>query len=273
MTSKIILEAGKTDREYFKDLWRYRELFYVLARRDLAVRYKQTAVGVVWAVVRPLLSTLVLTVVFSKLGRFPSHGVPYVVLVLSGMLPWQLFSSALTESGGSLVANANLITKVYFPRLIVPGSSLVTSCADFAVSLGILAVLMCIYGVAPTWRLLLLPVVMLFALVTAGSIGVWVAALNVRYRDFAFVVPFVTQLGLYLSPVAFSSSVVPPEWRALYSVNPMVGVIDGFRWCVLGTGTPMFWGGLAVSAGMVLVMAVTGVSYFRRTERTFADLI
>jgi lipopolysaccharide transport system permease protein len=273
MSTKIVLEAGNTDQEYFKDLWRFRELFYVLAWRDVSVRYKQTAVGILWAILRPALSTIVFTVVFGKLGRFPSGGVPYPVLVLTGMLPWQLFSSALTESGNSLVANSGLITKVYFPRLIVPGSALVTSLIDFAISAVMLAILMVIYGVVPSWRIVFLPLFILLALVTAAAMGTWISALNVRYRDFAFVVPFITQLGLYISPVGFSSNVVPPKWATLYSLNPIVGVIDGFRWCALGGNMSLRWSGLAISIAIVLVLAVTGFSYFRRTERGFADII
>lgn len=273
MSHRVILEAGRSDREYFKDLWRYRELFYVLAWRDVSVRYKQTAVGIAWAVVRPVLTTLVFTLVFNKLGKFPSDGVPYPLLVLSGMLPWQLFSSALSDSGNSLVANANLITKVYFPRLIIPASSLITSCIDFTLTLGILGLLLAYYQVALTWRIAMLPLVMVAALLTAAGISTWVSALTVRYRDFAFVVPFLTQMGLYISPVAFSSSVVPPDWRWLYSLNPMAGVIDGFRWCIFGAGMTLQLSSVAFSLLTVLVMAVSGVFYFRRTERTFADVI
>jgi lipopolysaccharide transport system permease protein len=273
MNTKIVLEAGRADEEYLKDLWRFRELFYVLAWRDVSVRYKQTAVGVLWAVVRPALSTIVFSVVFGRLGRFPSGGVPYPVLVLTGMLPWQLFSSALTESGHSLVANASLITKVYFPRLIVPGSSLVTSLIDFMISVVMLAGLMIFYRVVPSWTIVLLPVFVTFALLSAAGIGTWVSALNVRYRDFAIVIPFLTQLGLYISPVGFSSQVVPARWSTIYSLNPMVGVINGFRWCILGGTNPIHWSSFAVSLVVTVVVAFTGFRYFRRTERSFADVI
>lgn len=270
---KIVLEAGRADREYFRDLWRYRELFYVLAARDVSVRYKQTAIGILWAVLRPALTTAVFSLVFGKLGKFPSNGIPYPLLVLTGMLPWQLFSSALSESGGSLVANTNLITKVYFPRLIIPGSSLVTSTVDFSISMVMLLGLMAFYGRTPGWQILLLPGCVGLALIAAASIGIWISALNVKYRDFAFVVPFIAQFGLYISPVGFSSSVVPEKWRWLYSLNPMVSVIDGFRWSLLRGSAPVSVGAFLVSLAVVLIMAVCGLRYFRRMERGFADVI
>jgi lipopolysaccharide transport system permease protein len=273
MSNKVVLEAGKVDREYFKDLWRYRELFYVLAWRDISVRYKQTVVGVAWAVIRPALSTLVLTIVFGRLGKLPSGGVPYPVLVFAGMLPWQLFSSALSESGSSLIANSNLITKVYFPRLIIPGSSLVTSLIDFSISLTILAILMAVYRVPPHWQMLFLPFFVAMALLVAAAMGAWLSALNVKYRDFAYAIPFLIQFGLYISPVGFSSSVVPERWRVLYSLNPMVGVIDGFRWCVLGGTLPLFLRGFLISLSITLLIALGGFLYFRKTERSFADVI
>lgn len=273
MATKIVVEAGKTDGEYLKDLWRFRELFYVLALRDVSVRYKQTAIGVLWALLRPALSTIVFTLVFGKLGKFPSGGVPYAVLVLAGMLPWQLFSSALSESGGSLVANSGLITKVYFPRLIIPGSALVTSLIDFSISLLMMAVVMAIYKVVPTWHIVFLPAFVFLAVLTAAGIGAWLSALNVRYRDFAFAVPFITQLGLYISPVAFNTSVIPERWRDIYALNPLVGIIDGFRWCVLGGSIPIRWSGFLVSLGMMVLVLLSGLSFFRRTERSFADMI
>ena len=271
--TKIVLEAGKIDREYFRDLWRYRELFYVLAWRDVSVRYKQTAVGIAWAILRPAVTTIVFTLVFGRLGGFSSGGVPYPVMVLAGMLPWQLFASALTDSGQSLVANSNLITKVYFPRIIIPGSSLVTSLVDFTISGVLLAIVMIVYKVAPGWQIIALPLFVLVALVAAAGIGTWVASLNVKYRDFSFVVPFIVQLGLYISPVGFSTAVVPEKWRLLYSLNPMVGVIDGFRWCLLGGHTNVGSSGFLTSLVIITVVALTGVRHFRRTERAFADII
>jgi lipopolysaccharide transport system permease protein len=273
MKNTVVLEAGKTDREYFKDLWRFRELFYVLAWRDVSVRYKQTAIGVAWAILRPAISTVVFTLVFGKMGKFPSEGVPYPLLVMTGMLPWQLFSAGLTESGASLTGNANLITKVYFPRLIIPGSALVTSLVDFSLSLVMLGSLMAFYGVAPGWQVLCLPFFVLLAMVAAGGIGAWISALNVKYRDFAFVVPFITQLGLYASPVAFSTGAVPQKWRLLFALNPMVAIIEGFRWSVLGRSFTTSWTGLAFSVLVIVTIAIGGFSYFRRTERSFADVI
>jgi lipopolysaccharide transport system permease protein len=273
MYRKIILEPGKTDREYLKDLWRYRELFYVLAWRNVSVRYKQTAIGILWAVMRPALTTVVFSVVFGRLARFPSDGLPYPVLVLGGMLPWQFFSAALTESSNSLISNSNLITKVYFPRLIIPGSALVTSLIDFGISLTMLVAVMVFYRVAPSIHIVFLPVFALLAIVAAAGVGAWFSALNVRFRDIAQVIPFIAQLGLYISPVAFQSSVVPEKWRFLYSLNPMVGVIDGFRWCIFRGSAAVYWPGVALSFLIVSVIAVTGFFYFRGTERQFADVI
>lgn len=272
-TTRVVITAGKKDREYFRDLWRYRELFYVLAWRDVSVRYKQTAVGIAWALVRPAMSVIVFTIVFGKLGKFPSEGLPYPLLVLSGMLPWQLFSSSLAESGNSLIANSSLITKVYFPRLIIPGSSLVTSLIDFTISLLMAGVVMLVYGVAPTWRIVFLPVFILLAVGTAAGFGTWISALNVRYRDFAFVVPFIVQLGLYVSPVGFSTRVIPEHWRLLYSMNPMVGIINGFRWSLLPGDARFESASLLVSVIAISLLLTSGIAYFRRTERGFADVI
>lgn len=269
----LIIEAGRTEREYWKDLWRYRELFYFLAWRDILVRYKQTAVGVAWSVLRPLLTMLVFTVVFGKLARLPAYGVPYPLLVLAGMLPWQLFSNAMQEGSNSLILNANMITKIYFPRLIAPASTVVVSVVDFLISLLILACFMAWYRVSPSAHLLTLP--LFLALVIAASLGVafWLSALTVKYRDFRFVVPFIIQFGLYISPVAFSSRIVPDKWRLLYALNPMVGLIEGFRWTVLGRAVPGDWPDLFISVGVIAVVLAGGVWYFRRTERMFADVI
>ena len=270
---ELIIEAGKTERQYWRDLWRYRELFYFLAWRDLLVRYKQTVVGVAWALLRPVLTMLVLTFAFGKLGKMPSGGVPYPLLVLCGMLPWQFFSLAFSESGNSLITNANLISKVYFPRLVVPASSVITSLVDLLIAAVFLAVLMMWYRFVPPVTIVLLPAFVLLAFAAALGTGLWIAALMVRFRDFRFIVPFVVQFGLYLSPVGFSSSVVPDRWRLLYSLNPIVGVIDGFRWCVLGGEHQLYWPGLGLSIVGTAILVATGIWYFRHTERTFADVI
>jgi lipopolysaccharide transport system permease protein len=273
MSARVILEAGKVDREYFRDLWRYRELFFVLAWRDFSVRYKQTAIGVLWAILRPALTTIVFSVIFGRLGKFPSGGTPYPVLVMCGMLPWQLFSSGLSDSGNSLTLNSALITKVYFPRLIIPISPLFTGLIDFALSACMLAVLMAAYGVGIGWQIVFLPVFVLLAVSCAAGMGIWISALNVKYRDFAYLVPFIVQFGLYMSPVGFRSQLVPNEWRLLYHLNPMVGVIDGFRWCVLGNAQNLYVPGLVLSVVVIFTIATTGVLYFRKTERSFADVI
>jgi lipopolysaccharide transport system permease protein len=271
--SRLIIEAGRTERHYWRDLWRYRELFYFLAWRDLLVRYKQTVVGVAWSLIRPLLTMLVLTVVFGKLGKMPTGGAPYPLLVFCGMLPWQFFSNALSESGNSLVANSNLISKIYFPRLIVPASSVITSFVDFIISAAFLVVLMFWYHFSPSNHIVILPLFILLAFAASLGVGLWIAALMVEYRDFRFVVPFIVQFGLYISPVGFLSNVVPVKYRLLYALNPIVGVIDGFRWCILGGEQTLYWPGLSLSIGGVIFLVITGIWYFRRTERTFADVI
>ncbi len=270
--NEITIEAGRVERQYWRDLWRYRELFCFLAWRDILVRYKQTVIGVSWAVIRPMLTMLVLVFVFGKLAKMPSGGVPYPILVFCGMLPWQFFATAFAESGNSLVSNAGMISKVYFPRLVVPVSSVITSFVDFLISGALMVLLMVYYGYAPGLRALFLPVFVVLAFATAFGAGLWVSALMVRYRDFRYIVPFVVQFGLYISPVGFSSSVVPEEWRLLYCMNPMVGVIDGFRWSILGEQN-LYWPGLVVSVVGVIAIIISGIYYFRRTERTFADVI
>lgn len=271
--SRLIIEAGRTERHYWRDLWRYRELFYFLAWRDILVRYKQTAIGVAWSLLRPLLTMIVFTVVFGQLAKLPADGVPYPLLVMVGMLPWQFFANSLSESSGSLVANANLISKVYFPRLIVPTSSVIVSLVDFLISGILLGALLAWYQFIPDWRIVFLPAFMLLAFAASMGVGLWCGALNVKYRDFRYVVPFLVQFGLYVSPVGFSSNVVPDSWRLLYSVNPMVGVIDGLRWCVLGQTTPLHWPGFALSLAVVVTLLASGIFYFRRVERSFADVI
>ena len=252
---ELVIEAGRTERQYWRDLWRYRELFYFLAWRDLLVRYKQTVVGVAWSLIRPFLTMIVLTVVFGKFGKMPSGGVPYPILVFCGLLPWQFFSTALSESGNSLVTNANLITKVYFPRLVIPASSVITSFVDFVISAVFLVLLMIWYHFAPSPNILFLPLFVCLPLPRLLGIGLWIAALMVEYRDFRFIVPFIVQFGLYISPVGFYSSVVPEQWRLLYSLNPMVGVIDGFRWAILGGEQAIYLPGMIVSVlGVVLLL-------------------
>src|SRR5450759_1708665 len=269
---KIIIEAGSTELNYWKDIWRYRELFYFLAWRDILVRYKQTAIGVAWALIRPFLSMVVFTVVFGKLAKLPSEGVPYPIMVFAAMLPWQFFSSALSEASISLIGNANLISKVYFPRLIIPASSVITSFVDFLISALILIGLMVWYQFIPSWRLLTLPFFIAVVIAVSIGVGLWLTALNVKYRDFRYIVPFIVQFGLYLSPVGFSSSIVPDRWRLLYSLNPMVGVIDGFRWAILGGDVKIYWPGFFLSLVLVFVLFVIGIWYFRKTEKTFADV-
>lgn len=270
----LIIEAGRTERNYWRDLWRYRELFQVLAWRDLSVRYKQTVIGVAWALIRPFLTMLIFTFIFGKIAKLPSEGdAPYAILVFAAMLPWQFFATALGEASASLVGNANLISKVYFPRLIVPTAAVVVAFVDFAVSLLILGGLMIWYQYPPGWELILLPAFVVMAFFASLGPGLWITALNVRYRDFRYLIPFVIQFGLYVSPVGFSSSVIPEQWRLLYSLNPMVAVIDGFRWSILGGATPIYWPGFALGAGVTLILTWIGIREFRRMEKTFADHI
>lgn len=270
---KVTIEAGRTERHYWEDVWRYRELFYFLAWRDLLVRYKQTVIGVAWAVLRPLLTMLALTLVFGKLAKMPSGGVPYPLLVFAALLPWQFFASSFAEAGNSLISNSNMISKVYFPRIAIPASSIIVSFVDFLISLSLLAAIMLWYGFMPDMRILLLPVFTLIAIAASFGGGLWIAALNVKYRDFRYVIPFVVQFGLYVSPVGFSSSVVPERWRLIYSLNPMVGVIDGFRWAILGGESQLYLPGFLLSIAMVIIVLATGIIYFRKTEKIFADVI
>jgi lipopolysaccharide transport system permease protein len=271
---ELVIEADRGERQYWYDLWRYRELFHILAWRDLAVRYKQTVIGVAWALIRPVVMMVVFTVLFGRIGKFPSEGAaPYAILVFAAILPWQFFSAALSESSNSLVSNVNLISKIYFPRLIVPAASIITSFVDLLISFSILVAMMAWYKYWPDWRILSLPLFMALAFGVAIGAGLWLCTLTVEYRDFRFIVPFIVQFGLYVSPVGFSSSVVPEQWRLLYSLNPMVGVIDGFRWAILKGDAPLFWPGLLVSIALTLILCVSGIWYFRKMERTFADVI
>ena len=272
--SQIIIEAGRAEKNYWRDLWRYRELFQVLAWRDISVRYKQTIIGVAWAVIRPFLTMVVFTVIFGKVAKLPSEGTaPYALLVFAGMLPWTFFSTALAEASNSLIGNANLISKVYFPRLIVPTATVVVALVDFLISFTVLAAMMVWYQFLPGWQILLLPVFILIAFLASLGPGLWITALNVKYRDFRYIIPFLVQFGLYVSPVGFSSSVVPEQWRLLYSLNPMVGVIDGFRWCILRGESPIYWPGFYLSLAVTAFFLWLGIRQFRKMEKTFADLI
>jgi lipopolysaccharide transport system permease protein len=270
---ELIIEAGRTEKQYWQDLWRYRELFYFLAWRDILVRYKQTVIGIAWALIRPFLTMVVFTVVFGQLAKLPSEGVPYPILVFSAMLPWQFFANSLSECSNSLITNSNLLSKVYFPRLIVPSSAVVVSFVDFMISGMILLALMAWYNFVPTWRILTLPLFIAVAFAASMGAGLWLASLNVQYRDFRFIVPFIVQFGLYISPVGFSSSIVPQQWRFIYSLNPMVGVIDGFRWAILGGNYQLYLPGFILSMALVFLLLVSGIWYFRKMERTFADVI
>ena len=269
-----IIEPGRQERHYWLDLWRYRELFYVLAWRDLSVRYMQTAIGATWALMRPLLTMLVFTVIFGRIARLPSDGsTPYALMVFVGMLPWTFFSTGLADASNSLVINANLIGKVYFPRLIVPTAAVVVAFVDFLISFAILVVLFVWYQFLPSWHMIYLPLFIFLAFLASMGPSLWITALNVKYRDFRYVIPFIVQFGLYVSPVGFSSSVVPEQWRLLYSLNPMVGVIDGFRWCILGGESPLYLPGLALSAVVTTFFLWFGIRQFRKLEKSFADLI
>ena len=268
---EMVIEAGHAERNYWHDIWRYRELFWFLAWRDILVRYKQTVLGVTWALLQPFLTMVVFTVVFGRVAKLPSHGVPYPILVFAALLPWQFFSRALSESSMSLITNTNLISKVYFPRLIVPAGSVVVTLVDFLISFALLALIMVWYQFWPGVRIVALIPLVLVAVLAATGPGLLISALNVRYRDFRYIIPFIVQLGVYISPVGFSSDLVPDRWRLLYSLNPLVGVIDAFRWAI--TGSPIYMPSLVVSSVVIVLLMVLGIWYFRRTERTFADII
>ena len=269
----LVLEAGRAERHYWRDLWHYRELFAILAWRDVAVRYKQTAIGVAWAVVRPFATMVIFSLLFGRVAKLPSVGAPYPIMVFAGLLPWFLFSSILSDASNSLIANTNLVSKVYFPRIIIPSATVVVALVDLAINLVMLGGLMAWYDFVPTWRILVLPVFVL--LVSLASLGpaLWLTALNVKYRDFRYIIPFIVQFGLYISPVGFSSSVVPEKWRLIYYLNPVVGPIDGFRWCLLRAGTSLSQEELLLSLVANALLLLLGVTYFRATERGFADVI
>ena len=273
---ELTLKAGHADKQYWRDLWRYRELLYFLTLRDISVRYKQTVIGIAWAVIRPVVTAAILVVIFSQVADLPSGGVPYPLLVLSGMLAWQLFSTGMNAASESLVANSNLVSKIYFPRLLVPLSSVGVSLVDFVVTLPVFFLTMIYYSYPLTWKFLLVPIFILFAILAALSVGVWLCAINVKYRDFRYVLPFVIQFGLYVTPVGFSLGAVQERSSKLawlMSINPATGVIEGFRWATLGQAegfTPLTVG---ISLGMTVILLLTGIRYFRATERTFADVI
>lgn len=269
-----IIEAGQANRGYWRDLWRFRELFLFLTWRDILVRYKQTVFGILWSILRPLMTMLVFTLVFGKIAKLPTDGdVPYSLMVFAALLPWQVFSNALQESSNSLIGNEGLISKVYFPRIILPVSSIITSAVDFCISFVIFLAMLVFFGVGLHLQILLLPFFVMLSLLTAIGAGLIISALNVSFRDFRYIIPFIVQFGLYVSPVGFSSSVVPEEWRLLYSLNPMVGVIDGFRWCLLGENVSFYWPGFLTSIAVVMVLLYSGIRIFRSMERSFADRI
>ena len=274
MQDTIIIEAGRTERHYWRDLWRYQELFMVLAWRDLSVRYKQTMIGILWALIRPILAVVIFTIVFGHIAKLPSEGTaPYALMVFAGMLPWTLFATALSEASHSLIANANLISKVYFPRMIIPAATLVVALADFLISFCLLLAMMVWYRFVPGWQIALVPVFVFLGCFASLGPGLWITALNVKYRDFRLIIPFIVQFGLYVSPVGFSSAIIPEQWRLLYSLNPMVGVIDGFRWCILGGQSQIYLPGLALSFCVAAFFLWLGINRFRKMEKTFADMI
>ena len=269
----IIIEPGRAEKNYWKDLWRYRELFYFLSWRDILVRYKQTVIGVAWSIIRPVLTMIVFTIIFGKIAKLPSGNIPYPIMVFTALLPWQFFASAFQDSSNSLIGNANMISKVYFPRMIVPVSSIIVAFVDFLVSFVLLALMMAWYKFVPSYKIIFLPLFLLMALIFSLGAGLLVSSLNVKYRDFKYIIPFIVQFGLYISPVGFSSDVVPVKWRFLYSINPMVGVIDGFRWSILGKGVDFYFRGFIVSIILIFITLIIGIWYFRKTEKTFADRI
>lgn len=269
----LVLEAGKSYGAYWKDVWRFRDLFYFLALRDILVRYKQTVLGLMWSVLRPALTVSVFVLVFDKIAKMDSGDVPYPIMVLVAILPWQLFSSSVQESSNSLIINANMISKIYFPRVLIPASTIFVGIIDFLISFFILILMLIWYDFRPSINLILLPLFFINLIVLSMGIGLWFSALNVKYRDIRFVVPFVIQFGLYISPIGFSSANIPDKWRLLYSINPIVGVIDGFRWCFFAEKMSLFLPGIIISTCSSIVLFFIGLKYFRETERYFADII
>lgn len=278
MSFEVYIEPGRSEKNYWKDLWRYRELFYILSWRDIKVRYKQTIIGIAWSVIRPLLTMVIFTFIFGEIAKFPApDGVKYPVLVFAGLLPWQFFATGMSEASNSLIGNERLISKVYFPRMIIPASSIITSLVDFLISLGLMAGLLLWYKVVPSVHLVFLPLFIIMAFFASFGVGLWLTSLNVKYRDFKHVVPFIVQLGLYISPVGFTSElaskIIPEKFRLLYYLNPMAGVIDGFRWCFFGEKLPLNWNGMFLSLAVTLFFLFIGIRTFRKMEKSFADLI
>ncbi len=274
MEKVTIIEAGRSERHYWLELWRYRELFQVLAWRDLSIRYKQTAIGAVWALIRPLLTMVIFTIIFERVAKLPSDGsAPYALMVFAGMLPWSFFATGLADASNSLISNSNLISKVFFPRLIVPTAMIIVSFVDFLISFVILLAMLVWYRFLPGWQIVFLPLFIALAFLASLGPSLWITALNVQYRDFRYIIPFMVQFGLYVSPVGFSSSVVPQQWRILYGLNPIVGVIDGFRWCILNGQSHLDATSLISSVGVTSFFLWFGVRQFRKMERGFADLI
>lgn len=271
-STTLIIEAGRAERHYWSDLWRYRELLGFLAWRDIKVRYKQAVLGAAWALIQPIVTTVIFTVVFGRLASMPSGGDPYPLLVLAGLLPWQFFANALSGSSGSLVSNANLISKVYFPRLVVPLSALGVAVVDFLIVMALYLGLALWFGRPPSWHWIALPGFLLLTLLLALGAGLWLTALNVKFRDFRFIVPFLLQIGVFVSPVGFRTDHYP-SWRELLALNPLTGVIDGFRWCLLGGGHDVQPLAIAWSAAVGVLLVASGLWFFRRTERGFADII
>jgi lipopolysaccharide transport system permease protein len=267
----LVIEAGRAVRHYWSDLWPYRELFVFLASRDILVRYKQTVIGVAWVLLRPALTMLIFTLIFGKLAKLPSGGVPYSIFVFAGLWPWLFFSSSVSDAGGSLISSAHLLTKVYFPRVIVPASVVLVNLIDFLVAGLLLIILMFFYGVYADWRICVLPLLIVLLGITAVGMGLLLSAVSVKYRDFSYITPFLIQLGLYISPVGYSSSIVPEQWRIVFYLNPMAGIIDGFRWALFQGEIELYLYGLALSIVLAVLLFVTGLWFFRKTERTLAD--
>jgi len=274
MNDVLLIEAGRSEKHYWKDLWRFRELFYILSWRDIKVRYKQTVIGALWAIVRPLLTMIIFTILFNRIAKLsPGLNAPYALMVYAGLLPWTFFSTALSEASNSLITNSNLISKVYFPRLIVPTASVITSLVDFLISFVLIFLLYAWYGYTPDFRILFLPIFLVLAFVSSMGIGLYITALNVKYRDFRYIVPFIVQFGLYVSPVAFNSNMVPETWKYLFAINPMVATIDGFRWCLLRGEQQLHWDILAISIAVSVLFMFVGLMQFRKMEKSFADII